>query len=72
MADTKRGRQFGSIRKLSSGRYQARYRGPDGKLRAAPSTFQRIDGGRALAQPQGNRDLEGRVDCPVAGGAGVP
>src|SRR6201996_5631298 len=41
MADTKRGRQFGNIRKLSSGRYQARYRGPDGKLRPAPSTFQR-------------------------------
>ena len=41
MADTKRGRQFGNIRKLSSGRYQARYRGPDGKLRPAPATFQR-------------------------------
>ena len=41
MTDAKRGRQFGNIRKLSSGRYQARYRGPDGKLRPAPSTFQR-------------------------------
>ena len=41
MADTKRARQFGNIRRLSSGRYQARYRGPDGKLRPAPSTFQR-------------------------------
>ena len=41
MPGAKRGRQFGNIRKLSSGRYQARYRGPDGKLRPAPSTFQR-------------------------------
>lgn len=41
MTDAKRGRQFGNIRRLSSGRYQARYRGPDGKLRPAPSTFQR-------------------------------
>jgi hypothetical protein len=29
-------RSFGSIRKLSSGRWQARYRGPDGLLRSAP------------------------------------
>jgi Phage integrase, N-terminal SAM-like domain len=34
-------RQFGNIRKLPSGRYQARYRGPDGKLRSAPNTFER-------------------------------
>ena len=42
MPDAKtKSRQFGNIRKLSSGRYQARYRGPDGKLRPAPSTFGR-------------------------------
>ncbi len=34
-------RHFGNIRKLSSGRYQARYRGPDGRLRSAPHTFER-------------------------------
>jgi hypothetical protein len=34
-------RQFGAIRKLRSGRYQARYRGPDGVMRPAPETFQR-------------------------------
>jgi len=34
-------RHFGNIRKLPSGRYQARYRGPDGKLRSAPNTFER-------------------------------
>jgi len=32
-------RDFGNIRKLSSGRYQTRYRGPDGRLRPAPKTF---------------------------------
>jgi integrase len=34
-------RQFGNIRKLASGRYQARYRGPDGQLRPAPVTYER-------------------------------
>ena len=34
-------RQFGTVRKLASGRYQARYRGPDGTLRPAPNTFER-------------------------------
>ena len=34
-------RHFGNIRRLSSGRYQVRYRGPDGKLRSAPNTFGR-------------------------------
>ncbi|MFJ4519740.1 tyrosine-type recombinase/integrase [Streptomyces sp. NPDC088810] len=34
-----RRRQFGRVRKLPSGRYQARYVGPDGVLRPAPDTF---------------------------------
>jgi Phage integrase, N-terminal SAM-like domain len=34
-------RSFGTIRKLPSGRWQARYRGPDGLRRSAPSTFAR-------------------------------
>jgi integrase len=34
-------RYFGNVRKRESGRYQARYRAPDGKLRAAPHTFTR-------------------------------
>ena len=29
-------RQFGSIRKLPSGRFQARYTGPDGHVRGPP------------------------------------
>ncbi|MFD5845581.1 tyrosine-type recombinase/integrase [Streptomyces chartreusis] len=32
-------RPFGRVRKLPSGRYQARYVGPDGVLRPAPETF---------------------------------
>jgi integrase len=34
-------RHFGSIRKRASGRYQARYTGPDGKTYSAPETFER-------------------------------
>lgn len=34
-------RPFGSIRKRASGRYQARYTGPDGKTYNAPNTFER-------------------------------
>ncbi len=34
-------RYFGNVRKRESGRYQARYRAPDGKLRSAPHTFAR-------------------------------
>ena len=32
-------RRFGRVRKLPSGRFQARYPGPDGADRAAPHTF---------------------------------
>lgn len=32
-------RHFGSIRELKSGRYQARYKGPDGRMRPAEHTF---------------------------------
>ena len=32
-------RRFGSIRELASGQWQARYRGPDGIMRAADRTF---------------------------------
>ncbi|MEV1051355.1 tyrosine-type recombinase/integrase [Streptomyces sp. NPDC049887] len=32
-------RRFGAVRKLPSGRFQARYQGPDGLTRSAPETF---------------------------------
>lgn len=35
-----RRRRFGAIRRLPSGRYQARYPGPDGVIRPAPVTFE--------------------------------
>lgn len=34
-------RHFGNVRRLPSGRYQARYRGPDARMRSAPQTFAR-------------------------------
>jgi integrase len=43
-------RQFGSIRRLPSGRWQARYRTPDGQLATAPKTFKtKGDASRWLA-----------------------
>jgi hypothetical protein len=36
-----RSRHFGNVRKLPSGRYQARYRGPEGRMRSASHTFVR-------------------------------
>jgi len=41
MANRSGRRRFGSIRKRASGRYQARYRAPDGTMRSAPQTFAR-------------------------------
>jgi integrase len=41
MANKDGHRRFGSIRKRESGRYQARYLGPDGRERSAPQTFAR-------------------------------
>lgn len=43
-------RRFGRVRKLPSGRWQARYPGPDGRDRSAPSTFAtKTDAARFLA-----------------------
>ncbi len=39
MANRTGHRRFGSVRKRSSGRWQARYQGPDGRTRSAPDTF---------------------------------
>ena len=35
-----RRREFGTVRKLPSGRWQARYIGPDGQRYTAPETFE--------------------------------
>jgi len=39
MPNRKGRRGFGNVRKLPSGRWQARYPGPDGQIRTAPQTF---------------------------------
>lgn len=54
MANNKgRRRRFGAIRRLPSGRYQARYPGPDGIMRPAPETFETIgDADDWLAEKQ--------------------
>ena len=68
----KKGRQFGNIRKLPSGRYQARYRGPDGQLRSAPVTFDRkTDASRWLSLKE-TEISKGGVDRPGAGKTEVP
>jgi integrase len=60
-------RSFGTIRKLRSGRWQARYRGPDGMLRSAPSTFARkTDAARWLALTEAELAGGGWID-PDAG-----
>jgi integrase len=41
MANRDGRRRFGSVRQRASGRWQARYPGPDGRLRSAPETFAR-------------------------------
>ncbi|MFF1406497.1 tyrosine recombinase XerC [Streptomyces sp. NPDC058294] len=51
--DKGRRRRFGAIRRLPSGRYQARYPGPDGVMRPAPFTFETIaDADDWLAEKQ--------------------
>ena len=60
-------RSFGSIRKLPSGRWQARYRGPDGLLRSAPHIFaHKADASKWLALTQAELLSGGWID-PEAG-----
>jgi integrase len=60
-------RSFGSIRKLPSGRWQARYRGPDGLLRSAPHTFaHKADASKWLALTEAELLSGGWID-PQAG-----
>lgn len=63
---------FGTIRRLPSGRWQARYRGPDGVLRSAPSTFTRkTDAARWLALTEAELVGGGWID-PDAGRVPFP
>jgi integrase len=50
MVNKPRHRRFGNVRKRASGRYQIRYPGPDGRMRAGPETYERkSDAERALS-----------------------
>jgi integrase len=65
-------RSFGSIRRLPSGRWQARYRGPDGLLRSAPQTFaNKADASKWLALTQAELLRGGWID-PEAGRVPFP
>ncbi|MFK8906188.1 tyrosine-type recombinase/integrase [Streptomyces sp. YS-3] len=60
-------RSFGAIRKLPSGRYQARYPGTDGILRPAPETFEaKKDAEVFLSQMQADQSRGDWLD-PTAG-----
>lgn len=56
-------RRFGNVRKLPSGRYQARYLGPDGSFRLGPVTYETSDEARLwLAEQEVARSRGGAVD----------
>lgn len=56
-------RRFGNVRKLPSGRWQARYPGPDGQLRPAPETFARkTDADRYLTLVEAAMDRGDWID----------
>ncbi|MEU0394863.1 hypothetical protein ABZ208_19200 [Streptomyces sp. NPDC006208] len=65
MANTKgKRRRFGAVRKLPSGRFQARYQGPDVLLRSAPETFpSQTDADRWLVRKEAEI-LDGRWQNP--------
>jgi hypothetical protein len=61
-------RYFGNIRRRESGRYQARYRAPDGRLRSAPQTFARkADAVRWLALKEAEISRGDWIDPDHAG-----
>jgi hypothetical protein len=57
-------RRFGRVRQLASGRWQARYAGPDGIDRPAPETFATKTDAEVWLTPQGSRDPQRRLDQP--------
>jgi integrase len=52
MANTTQHRRFGNVRRLPSGRYQARWSGPDGFSHKAGETFDTADAARAWLSSQ--------------------
>jgi len=67
MADRRTRRRFGAVRRLPSGRWQARYRNPDGHMIAAPTTFPtKTDADRYLAKVEADQ-LRGHWTDPRLG-----
>jgi hypothetical protein len=67
MANKQGHRRFGNIRRLSSGRYQIRYPGPDGRMRTGLETYERkSDGERALSLIEAQHGAQEWTD-PVRG-----
>ncbi|PRX92122.1 tyrosine-type recombinase/integrase [Allonocardiopsis opalescens] len=68
MSSAHKERDFGTIRQLASGRWQARYRGPDGVRRSAPVTFRtKTDAKRWLSLKEAEI-ARGEWISPEAGG----
>ena len=57
MANKPRHRRFGNIRKRASGRYQVRYPGPDGRLRAVPLLGRAGPAGVSLRAARSEQEL---------------
>jgi integrase len=60
-------RRFGNVRKLPSGRYQARWTAADGRERRAPNTFETSDDARAWLSEQETDLRRGRWVDPDKG-----
>jgi integrase len=67
MANKPGRRRFGNIRKLPSGRYQARYLGPDGVERKAPHTFDKESQARKWLTLVESEIIRGEWVPPEAG-----
>jgi hypothetical protein len=62
-----RRRRFGAVRRLPSGRYQARYPGPDGVVRPADDTFETKSQAEVWLARKEAEILEGDWIAPDAG-----
>ena len=72
MPNARHQRHFGTIRKLPSGRYQARYIDPDGVRRAADDTFATKTAAQEWLTLKEAEILEGDWISPDAGAVLVP
>lgn len=59
MANRDRHRRFGNVCMRASGRFQIRYPGPDGRMRAGPETYARKGGRREGTRADRGADTRG-------------